>query len=476
MVVVDPLNRQNGVARVEVELEGRRVVEARITNPNFRGLEVILRGRDPLDAPFLTQRICGICSTAHGTASSLAVEDAMGGLVPENGVLMRNLIYGADLLQNHARHFYLLSLPDWVKMPEHPPFTPHAARDLRFCARETERLLRNYERSITVGRQAHALVTVWGTRAPHQQAMVAGGVPTPVTADRLAKAASLLSDLRSFIEGALLPDTGLLAERYSDYYFIGGGPANLLSFGMFFKPGGGSSASGVPGAPGSAERYYPAGAVVDGRREELDLAAITEDVTYSWFNDAAPPRHPAEGVTAPVSDLSTGYTFTKAPRYRGHPMQGGPLARAWLNGDYNRGISTMDRIVTRAHESMRVAELMEGWLADLEPGEPGYEPVTRVESGAGVGLHDSMRGPLGHWVRIRGGRIDRYQVVTPSAWNLSPHDRENRRGPVEEALVGIEIADPDHPVEIGRVVRSFDPCSMCSVQMLEAPGAWRRQT
>lgn len=457
-VVIDPLNQQNGIARVEAELEGHRVVEARIGVPNFRGFELILIGRDPADAPFFTQRICGICSSAHGVAAALAVEQAFGAEVPLNGLLLRNLIFGADLLQNHVRHFYLLALPHFgIPLPERPPWTPRHKLKTRFSPAENARLLKNYEEAFRSGQKAHALLVVFGARAPHQQAMLAGGVATPPTADRLTQARALLSDVRRFVAEALVPDTELVAERLPEYYSLGRGRVNLLSYGMFPHPG----------KPG--ERHYPAGAVLDGQREEVDVSAITEDVTHAWFRDPrGRPRHPAQGLTNPADDLSSGYTFAKAPRYKGQPMQGGPLARAWLRGDWRRGTGVLDRVLTRSYEARQVGTWMEEWLSEVRPGEPAFAPPQAVRFASGVGLHDSMRGPLGHWVRIRGGRIVHYQVVTPSAWNLSPHDGENHRGPAEEALVGTEVADPATPVELLHIVHSFDPCSMCAVQLLQA--------
>ncbi|MGE5553472.1 MAG: nickel-dependent hydrogenase large subunit [Betaproteobacteria bacterium] len=459
-IVIDPLNQQNGIARVEVELEGNRVVEARLGNPNFRGFELILVGRDPADAPFVAQRICGICSSAHGVASAMALEDAYGAEVPPNGILLRNLIFGADLVQNHIRHFYLLSLPHFgVSLPDRPPWTPRLNLKTPFSPAENARLLKNYEAAFRSGQKAHALLVVFGTRAPHQQAMLAGGVAAPPGADRLMQARALLSGLRRFVEEALVPDTELVAERLPEYFTVGRSPVNLLSYGMFPR-------ADKPDKPG--ERYYPAGAVVEGRLEKVEAAAITEDVTHAWFRKGARPVRPPEtGRTDPADDLSTGYTFTKAPRYRGHPMQGGPLARAWIRGDYRRGTAVLDRLLTRSYEARQVAAWMEEWLAEVRPGEPGYLPPRPKRSATGAGLHDSMRGPLGHWVRIRGGRIAHYQVITPSAWNLSPHDGHNRRGPAEEALVGTEVADPANPVELLRIVHSFDPCSMCAVQLLE---------
>ncbi|MGE5508421.1 MAG: nickel-dependent hydrogenase large subunit [Chitinophagales bacterium] len=459
-IVIDPLNRQNGVTRVEVELAGGRVVEARITNPNLKGFELLLLGRDPNDAPFFSERICGICSSVHAMAASLALEDAYGASPPHNGLLLRNLILGADLLQNHIRHFYLLSLPDWAPLPDRPPLTPrYRLSEQRFTAAEVERLTRNYERGIVAGQQAHALVVVFGTRAPHQQAMLAGGVATRPRAELVAQATALLADLRRFIAEALVPDTELLASRHAEYFDLGRSQGNLLSYGMFPRPG------------ADGERYYPPGVLLGGQREKLDPSQIAEDLTNAWYrNPTGEPQPPLKGRTDPADDLSRGYSFTKAPRYRGEPMEGGPLARAWLRGDYRRGLGAMDRILARSYEARQVAEWMNEWLHDLKVEEPAYEPPKVVRKGTGVGLHDAFRGPLGHWLKIRGGRLVHYQIITPSAWELSPRDGRGVRGPAEQALIGTEIADPENPVEIGRILRSFDPCSACSVQLLELDG------
>lgn len=458
-IVIHPFNRQNGIARVEVEVSGGRVVEARIGNPNLKGFELLILGRDPDDAPFFMQRICGICSSVHGVAAALALEDAYGATPPHNGLLLRNFILGADLLQNHIRHFYLLSLPDWAPLPERAPLTPHyRLPEVRFTPAEIERLARNYERGIVAGQQAHALLVVFGTRAPYQQAMVAGGVATRPRPDLIMQATSLLTELRKFIAEALVPDTELLAGRFSDYFELGKTQGNLLSYGMFPRPG-------VPG-----ERYYPPGVIISGQREAVDPSLITEDATYAWFHQPDGPLPPSKGQSEPVDDLSKGYSFTKAARYRGEPMEGGPLVRAWLRGDYRRGLGAMDRVLTRSYEARQVAEWMEEWLRDLRPDEPSYAPPKKVRTGTGVGMHDAFRGPLGHWLKIRGGRLVHYQVITPSTWELSPRDAKGVRGPAEQSLIGTEIADPENPVEIGRILRSFDPCSSCSVQLLELDG------
>jgi hydrogenase large subunit len=161
-----------------------------------------------------------------------------------------------------------------------------------------------------------------------------------------------------------------------------------------------------------------------------------------------------------------GYSYNKAPRYRGLALEGGPLAQLWIRGNYQRGVSVMDRLIARALLSREVAALMHKWLTVLKPGQSVFKSYRLPDTGTGVGLTGAMRGPLGHWLKVDGGRIKHYQIVTPTAWNFSPHDDDGRPGPTEEALLGTPVADPEFPVEIGRIIRSFDPCMACAAHVV----------
>jgi hydrogenase large subunit len=234
----------------------------------------------------------------------------------------------------------------------------------------------------------------------------------------------------------------ILAKAYSDYFTIGTNRTNLLSYGMFRKPG------------LRDQTYYPAGAVIEGRREDVVEDAITEE-------EAAFPKGQPDW-------LKHSYGWAKVPRYKGEPMQGGPIARLWLSGDYRRGTATMDRIYTRVLETKKIAEWSFDWLKALRPGEPGYKAPAVKAYASGRGMHDSMRGPLGHWLSIERYRIERYRVITPSTWNMAPRGTDGKPGLIEAALIGSPVEDPENPVEVGRIVRSFDPCSACAVHIVDA--------
>jgi hydrogenase large subunit len=445
--------------RVDVEIENGVVVDAWISSELFRGFEPMMIGRDPRDASLFTQRICGICSTAHAVAAALAQQQAFGVAPTPNGQHLMNLISAADFLQNHLRHFYTLVLFDYVRGFPTPPFQPPATGDYRLPPKINDELLEHYKQAVSFAARAHAMLAVFGAKAPMQQTIMPTGVTEQASSERIMVYASILREIREFVETAYITDALTIAEYYKDYYAIGGGYGNLLSYGLF-------------PAPVTGQRAFPAGVAISrGAAEPVSAGEIVEGVSCSWYRDSQESRHPAEGVTVPDRDKTGAYTWTKAPRYKGVPCEGGPLARAWMSGDWRRGVSVMDRIIARAKEALKICRLAEEWLGLLTPGGPSLRPYTPPPQGTGVGLTDAMRGALGHWFSYQSGRVIRYQVVTPTAWNFSPRDAGGQRGPAEQALVGTPVADKGDLVEIGRVVRSFDPCFTCAVHIVSRPGA-----
>ncbi len=171
-------------------------------------------------------------------------------------------------------------------------------------------------------------------------------------------------------------------------------------------------------------------------------------------------------MTEPVYPKGEAYSWLKAPRLSGKPFEAGPLARMWINGDYRQGISVMDRHAARAQEALKVAEAMQGWLDGLAPGKVSYDNAFDQRSGVGVGMSEAPRGALGHWVKIVSGKIAQYQIITPTCWNASPRDGMNVRGPMEQALIGTPVIDPNKPIEALRVIHSFDPCLSCAVHVM----------
>lgn len=458
---LNPMTRQNGLGHIVMEVEGGRVRDAWCGGLLVRGFEQILLGRRPDDAPYLTARICGICSTAHAVAATLALENASPVEVPPNGVLLRNLILGADLLQNHIRHLHLMALPDFV--PGLNLFGPApTGGDFRLTPQQVEEHRKDHEEAVVVSRQAHEMVATFAGRIPHHRTIVPGGNLWGPTPDRILRFRQLLDRVYAFIRDRLVPGIQSLGEVYPDYFQIGSRPANFLNFTMFPQ-------SGRQGDP-----LFPAGAVVAGQLEEVNLRQITEDLRYSWYDEREGARQAFDGRPQPamLEEKNGAYSWVKAPRYRGQSMEGGPLARLWIKGVYRRGVSVLDRLIARALETKLVAEAMYGWLDALQPGQPSVAPWRPPRRAEGIGLTGAMRGPLAHYVRIENYRIAGYQIITPSAWNFSPRDNQGRRGPAEEALLGTPVGDPHFPIEVGRVYRSFDPCNACSSHLwvLDAAG------
>lgn len=458
-IVISPVTRINGFWRIDVEVENGHVKAARSSGIYTRGLEQIMAKRDPRDAVYLTQRVCGICSTAHAMAGSLAMEQALQLEIPRNGVIIRNLIFGADLLQNHIRHFYFLTLPDFATGPDEPPFIPRYKTDYRFSKAESDNLYQHYLEAVAISRYCHEMVTVFGGKAPHNHGILIGGASVHPNYDNIRLFMSMLSDVRKFLNDKLLPDVQLVAERYSEYYHIGKGPENFLVYGMF------------PREDKKGEFYFKPGVWLNGKLEKLEPGQIHEQLKYSWYPQSDEASTVIEQSTHFKLDKKGAYSWIRAPRYADQVLQTGPLCRLWVAGEYRHGISAMDRYMARALEAKKVADLMAGWLDKLEPGHEIYAEYKIPREAKGVGLVEAMRGGLGHWVEVENYHIKNYQIITPSSWNMSPRDNNDRPGAVEEALVGTPIADPKNPIEVGRVARSFDPCSSCAAQVYSPDGS-----
>ncbi len=457
--ILFPVTRIHEPMRVDVEIEGGRVTDAWVGSHLFRGWEQMLVGRDIRDAALFAQRICGICSSAHAVAEALALQQATGLAPTANGQHLTNLILAADTIQNHLRHFYLLTMPDYAAMPDTPPWTPHPAKhDLRLPPQATAALQDHLSAAINVSALAHELMAMFGAKAPHQQTILVTGVTRQIDADTVKAATALLREIRYFVEGAHLPDAQLLAAHYPDYRAIGKSGGNFMSYGMF-------------PAPVTGQRAFKAGVVTGGGPvEPLDASLISEDVRYSWYRDAS-GGPPGAADTVPDRDKPDAYSWTKAPRYKGLAFESGPLARGILNGEYRQGTGAIDRLVARAQEALKICRLAESWLAQLVPGQPTVRPYELPPIGEGAGLTDVMRGALGHWLKFADGKILHHQIVTPTTWKFSPRDARGQRGPIEQALVGTPVADPGSLVEVGRVIRSFDPCFTCAVHVINAPNA-----
>ena len=455
-ISIDPVTRLEGHLKVEVAVDGGKVVDAHVVGTMYRGFEPILAGRDPRDAVFLTQRICGVCPVSHATSAALALDDAFGANVPTNGRLLRNLILGGNYLQSHIVHFYNLSQPDYVRFPEIAPFTPHYQGDFRFNQETNDHLVGNYFKGLEMRRKCHEMIANFCGKMPHQASIMAGGVSAVPKKEAIDKYRALLAEITAFVENDYQQDVYLIAKAYDDYFKSGVGPKNHIVYGVF------------PMDDQNKEYLFPGGVMINGKLQPLNRAKIAEDVTHSWYT-ASTAGNPADAKTQDQWNKPGAYSWVKAPRYDGAVCETGPLSRMTVSGRYQGGSSAMDRIVARMMESIVVARALSGWLDELQPGVSGLAAVEVPYSGAGAGLCEAPRGALGHWVTINNHKIERYQAVVPTTWNASCRDGKGQKGALEEALIGLPVPDADNPLPVVRAVHSFDPCLACAVHVIQ-PG------
>ena len=458
-ILIGPMTRQNVPVAIEVKVEQKVVTEAKVMARNMRGFEYMLRGREPMDAPYFTQRVCGICSTAHAYASCLALEDATGMTVTRNAVLIRNILFGGDVFQNHIRHFYLLALPDFVDLPEKPPWAPRTFFVNPLPQAVNQRMVRNYFQAFEVSRDAHTLAAIMGGRAPHSWSLQPGGATIQPTAERVMRASAIASRIRNFITEDYRQDVEDLARYYPEYFEYGARPHNYIAYGA------------LPDPDKPHDYLFPPGVALDGERGPLEVKYIREDIEKSWYQEQDEGKEADQFFTPPPEpdrEKAGAYSWIKAVRYRGKACEGGPLARAYLSGEYSKSNGTLDRHLARRWEAALYVELVKKWINQLQEEEPSYLAWKTPQAAKGQGLIEAMRGPLGHWVEIAGGQIKNYTIITPSVWNMGPRRNDEDLGVLEESLIGTPIADPANPVEIGRVVRAFDPCTACAVHVITA--------
>ena len=467
-LTISPVTRIEGHLKIDVDIEGGKVVDAKSTGTMFRGFEIILKGRDPRDASQITQRICGVCPTAHGTASVRCLDNAFGVKPPTNGRIIRNLIFGSDYLMSHILHFYHLVALDYVKGPDTEPFIPRYEGDYRLDPKTNKVAVEQYIKALDIRQKCHQLMALFGGKAPIAYGLIAGGAPEIPTLDKMVSFQWRLKEIKEFIDGTYLPTVYLVAGAYMDLFGVGAGCKNLISFGVF------------PLDDEEKTFLLKSGTYTQGKDLPLDQTQIREYVKYSWYQNKTTGLHPSKGMTEPEFDKKGAYSWVKAPRYRDLPHEAGPFARMWITNPVlskhankflgidekkeirfrdlgDKAFSILGRIAARAEETKLVADAMEKWILQLKPGAPSNVKAEIPKEAMGMGLTEAPRGAVGHWISIKDQKIDNYQVVAATIWNASPRDDKGLLGPIEQALIGTPVKDIKNPFNIVRVVRSFDP-------------------
>lgn len=457
-ISIDPITRIEGHLKIEVDVDDHKVVDARSIGTLWRGFELILKGRDPRDAQMITQRICGVCPISHAIAAALNLDSAFGVNPPPNGRIVRNLILGGNYIQSHILHFYHLAVLDFVVGPNVAPFIPRYKGDYLLPKSVNAAAVEHYFQALDMRLKAHELTALWAGKVPMAQSITPGGVSQKVSVDKIASSLWRIRQLKEFINNVYLPDVLAVVDVYKDYSSVGVGYKNFLSYGVFALD------------DKRENLLLKRGHYTSGINLNMDPNKITEDVKFSWYKDDIGRRYPSHGATKPDAHKEKAYSWVKAPRYNGIPHEVGPLARMWINGDYRKGVSLLDRHAARVLEAKKLIEAMEEWVLQLKPGEPVFNKFDIPEKSTGMGLTEAPRGALGHWITIEDKKIANYQAVVPSTWNMSPRDQDFQRGPAEEALIGTPVADADNPIEVVRVVRSFDPCLACAIHLTRPNG------
>ncbi len=565
-IVIDPITRIEGHLRVEAAIEGGKIKDAYSSGTMVRGIENIVRDRDPRDAWVFVGRVCGVCTSIHSLCSVRAVEQALDITIPPNAEMVRNIMEAVLYMHDHTVHFYQLHALDWVDIVSTLKADPKAAallaQQLSPWAKNTEGYFRNTQERLKKfvasgqlgifangywGHPAYKLTpeqnliatvhyldalewqkeivkvhAVFGGKNPHPNFLV-GGMPcsidlneaNAINAERLALVKQKLQEGKDFIDQVYIPDLLMIAEVYKDEWSkIGGGVSNYLSYGDF----------PLHGYAGIEDYLSPRGIVLDrdlSKVHPVDANSseeIKEYIYHSWYKYTEGDKaglHPYDGETnleytgpkPPYKylDVEDKYSWIKTPRWKGQPMEVGPLARLivayaagkepqktavdnvlrQLNLPAEALFSTLGRTAARGIETQLVAgwslEFFDQLMKNLENGDSRmanpvmWENENWPKKAQGVGLTEAPRGALAHFIVIENNRVKNYQMVVPTTWNASPRDENGNLSPYESALIGTPIHDANQPLEILRTIHSFDPCLACAVHLYDEDGKYVHQ-
>lgn len=547
-VIIDPITRIEGHLRVEVEVDDNNVItKAWSSSTLWRGIEVILKGRTPMDVGLIVQRICGVCTYSHYRCGTEAVENALGVKIPLNAKYLRSIMQSSLYMHDHIVHFYHLHGLDWVdvvsalsadpalaaKVAMNYSDAPIAAGEgelkavqarvkglvetgklgpfanaywgngtYRFTPEQNLIALSHYLKALEVQRVAAEMLAIFGGKSPHPQSIVVGGVTSVrdmLSPARLQEWKQKHAIVQDFIERAYQADIVMAAEAFGTEASVLGG-VNVNSF-----------LCGEDFITTDGEYLFNQGVILNGDLAnvlDIDPSLIKEDVTHAWYK-ADGPQHPYQGTTIPdytgfiERDTVYGklptingdgkYSWVKSPRYQDEPIEVGPLACLLVN--YARGnqvvvnavdgllartglplealFTTLGRTAARMLQTVLVGQAslqtFDALLVNIQSDQSTYvkpeiDPDRVYE---GYSMIEAPRGMLSHWIRIKDAKVENYQAVVPTTWNAGPVDANGKMGPYEASLIGLKLEDPTKPLEVIRIIHSFDPCMACSVHVMD---------
>ncbi|MGI6104852.1 MAG: nickel-dependent hydrogenase large subunit [Raoultibacter sp.] len=527
--IIDPITRIEGHLRVEMEVEGGKVKDAWVSGGCFRGMELIVQDRTPEDAAQIVQRICGVCPISHAHAATIAGEKAYGITISNNARILRNMLEAAQFLHSNILWFYNLAALDYVNPLNALKADPEDAHDLAVAAGTStntdfralsERLTKfadngqlsifsgnwfdaedgegyqlppeldlictsHYLEALDIQAKASQISAILGGKMPHVMTLIPGGITFVPTQEKLDEIWALANEIYDWVESTMIPDTLAIAPYYLDALNWGKGVGRYVSWGVFEDE-----------SMEMNNRYLPAGVLDENLNiSDVNESSITEYVGHSWYKGADTYTSPYF-VTEPEFteyNVEDRYTWCKAPAYDGKSMEAGGLSR--VLAAYKRNVpfiveqvngllealgaagqvsvaqSTLGRTAVRQIETLYIAGLMKEWIAELieaiKGGDSEYFRKPSSITGSGTGFWEAPRGALYHSETVTDGKIDGYQIIIPTTWNIAPHDEQGNAGPMEEALIGIPVGDIEKPINALRTVHSFDPCTACAVHVTE---------
>jgi hydrogenase large subunit len=476
--LLGPFNRVEGDLEVEVEVNDGQVSSAWVNSPLYRGFENILVGKDPIDALVYTPRICGICSVSQSVAAARALAMAQGIDYTPNGRLATNLILACENMADHISHFYLFFMPDFAR-GQYAEQTWYKKVSERFKAQQG-----TAARDMLPARSEFMHLTgLLAGKWPHSLALQPGGTTRALEPRERITVLGKIHSFRRFLENTLFGDKleavnaidsiealKRWASEHADSDFgqflmladelqlatLGRSTDHFLSYGAYEVDEG--------------QHLFNSGTWLQ-QHHPLQADAITEDISHSWMHAQRIPRHPYQGSTEPDAEAPDAYSWCKAPRYDGQVVEVGALARQIIDANplavalaQQSGGNVQNRVIGRLLELAQLIPHMEHWAQALKSGEAYCHQGSTPKEGQGMGLVEAARGSLGHWLRIKRGRIINYQIIAPTTWNFSPRDENGVPGALEQALVNTPVSDDGKDsANIQHVVRSFDPCMVCTV-------------
>ncbi|MEM6840817.1 MAG: nickel-dependent hydrogenase large subunit [Bacteroidota bacterium] len=512
---ISPVGRVEGDLDVKVYMESGVVTRAHTQAAMFRGFEKIMQGKDPQSGLIVTPRICGICGGSHLYCASSALDTAWKTQLSPNALLLRAIGQATETIQSIPRWFYAIFATDLAnkKFASKPLYQEVVKRFAAYVGT-------SFQTGVTASGRPVEVYALFGGQWPHSSYMVPGGVMCAPTLKDITRAHAIMNQFRNdWLEPVWL---GCSIERYlqikswddlmawvdeneSQYnsdlgLFIraslefgldtfGQGVGKYVAYGTYLH----KDRYNHPTIEARNDALISAGGFYDGEKYyALDHMQVAEHVEHTWFKDHAPAHPWKEPIPTPVetstilteTDFTGKYSWSKSPRYMEHAAEAGPLSRVIMaanpaNLDHQnrdplfgdimkvKGPNVFTRTLARVHEAPRLYEYINEWLGQIDLDAEFYiKPEER--DGKGWGATEAARGALAHWIEIKDGVIDNYQVIAPTTWNVGPNDGEGKPGPIEAALEGTEIEDAHDPVEVGMVARSFDSCLVCTVHAHDA--------